>query len=272
VRLCTDYGLVIPTEDKTGVEPARETTGVNMSDFIVPGVFAGTVVAATATVRSRNPDGIEDKPVESPKVGHLVDETVLHKKPDASPVTKAVDESTAHRSAGEELITEPTPQASPSSVYGEIIPEAKVPKILLDNKSTQGATPMVVVSSPVAPEDDSQTARTAEIVQPTPAGEIFTSPVWNQSVSPFLQYSLENSPEGIRQRKGLAPASTHERPASSGSDIVSARANRNIMNHFWQVFFFGWIGPMGRFFTSIFGKKKEKNAAAAAANAGASPS
>jgi len=180
----------------------------------------------------------------------------LHKKPDASPVTKAVDESTAHRSAGAELITEPAPQASPSSVHGEIIPEADVPKILLDTKSTQGVTPTVVVSSPDAPEDDGQSARTVEIVQPTPA---------------------ENSPEGIRQRKGLAAPSTHERPASSGSDIVSARGNRNIMHNFWQVFFFNWIGGVGRFFSGFFGRKKEKNtakaaAAAAAANAGATRS
>ena len=272
---CTDYGIVTPTKDKTAVEPARETTGVDLGDLIVPGTFAGTMVAAAATVLSRKPNGVEDKPVESPNVEHLVDETVSHKKPDASPVTKAVDESTAHRSAGEELITEPAPQAPPSSVHGEIIPEADVPKILLDTKATQGATPTVMVSSPVTPEDDGQSARTVEIVQPTPAGEIFTGPVWNQSVSPFLQYSLENSPEGIRQRKGLAAPSTHERPASSGSDIVSARGNHNIMRNFWQVFFFGWIGGMGRFFSGFFGRKKEKSAAkaaAAATNAGATPS
>ena len=271
--LCTDDGLATPAEDKTTPEPAKEESAVDVGDLTVPSAIAGTAIAAAASavVFSRKSDEPKNEAVESPKAEHLADETGLHKKPDASPVTKAVDESTAHRAAGEELITEPAPQASSSPIHGEIAPETEVPKLLPGSKTVQRATPTVVVS-PVAEEGAGQAARTIEIVQPTPAGEIFTSPVWNQSVSPFLQYSLENSPEGIRPRKGLGAPSTHERPASSGSDIVSARSHRNIMHNFWQVFFFNWFGGVGRYFAGVFGrKKKEKTAArAAAANAGAS--
>ncbi|KAA8895071.1 hypothetical protein FN846DRAFT_362438 [Sphaerosporella brunnea] len=236
-------------------------------DWIAPAAIAGAAaaIAGAAAVAVHKSSDSEDTPSPAPKTAELVDETATHKKPDGSKVTEAVDESTAHKAVGEELITEPAPQ--PASSIGEIVAEVEAPKVLAESQASEGAAPTVVVSPPVAEEDSKQQGRTVEIVQPSPAGEIFANSVWNQSVSPFLQYSLENSPEGIRKRQNAqlgTPPQDQPRPTSSGSDIVSARTHRNIMHNFWQLFFFGWLGGVGRFFSGVFSKKKKDRAAARA--------
>lgn len=188
-------------------------------------------------------------------------ETNAHQTPDGNKVTEMVDESTAHRKPGEEIITEPAPQDAPSSVNGKVVPEARVPEVLAETQVGKEAAPTVVVSGPPAAEGSSDAAasRTVEIVMPTPAGEIFSHSVWNQSVSPLLQYSLEASPEGIRKRKVAGESTPQNRPTSSGSDIVSARAPRNIMHTFWRAFFFGWLGRVGHFFGGMFNRKKKRS-------------
>jgi hypothetical protein len=174
-------------------------------------------------------------------------------------VTKMVDESTANKGFAEEIITEPALQTAHQDVGVKVVSEEEVAEIAeaSEARAGDGSPPTVVVSSPGA-DAGKQPGRTVEIVQPTPTGEIFSHPVWNQSVSPFLQYSLESSPEGIRKRKDTSPGQ-ERRPTSSGSDIISTR-NRNIMATFWHVFFFGWLGGVGRFLSGIFSSKKKKSA------------
>lgn len=199
----------------------------------------------------------QSKPLEDKAV--LADEITTHHTPDGAKVTEMVDESTAHRKPGEEIITEPAPQDAPSPVSGKIVPETKAPEVLAEAHVGEEAAPTVVVSGPAAEGSDSAAGRTVEIVKPTPAGEIFSHSVWNESVSPFLQYSLEASPEGIRKRKVAGESAPQNRPTSSGSDIVSARAPRNIMHTFWRAFFFGWLGRVGHFFGGMFSRKQKRN-------------
>jgi hypothetical protein len=232
----------------------KPTEESDKNDLIAPAAIAGAAALAGATVLAVHKS-------DEPKTAELVDETTLHKKVDDAKVTEAVDESTAHKTAGEEVITEPAPQSAPSPVHGEVVPEAEVLKVLEESHASEASVPTVVVS-PSATEQGA-----AEIVQPTPAaaaGEIFANSVWNHSVSPFLQYSLENTAEGIRKRHLATPQvdPQQQRPGSSGSDIVSARTHRNIMHNFWQLFFFGWLGGVGRFFGGIFSKKRKDRAAA----------
>jgi hypothetical protein len=243
--------LAAPVDDK----PTEES---DKNDWIAPAAIAGAAALAGATVLAVHKSSDSDEP----KTAELVDETTLHKKVDDAKLTKAVDESTAHKTAGEELITEPAPQSAPSPVHGEVVPEAEVPKVLEASHASEAAVPTVVVS----PSATEQGSGAAKIVQPTPvaaAGEIFANSVWNHSVSPFLQYSLENTAEGIRKRHLATPQvdPQQQRPGSSGSDMVSTRTHRNLMHNFWQLFFFGWLGGVGRFFGGMFSKKRKDRAA-----------
>jgi hypothetical protein len=173
-----------------------------------------------------------------------------------------VDESTAHKKPDEEMITEPAPQTAPSPVHSKTVPESEAPTPQDKSKAPESGAPDIVVSSE---QQDGQEAPTVEVVKPTPesgatneAGEqLFAHSVWNQSVSPLLQYSLENTPEGIRQRRR---EQSQGRPTSRGSDTVSKR-NRNIMNTFLHVFLFGWLGGVGRFFGGMFAGSKKRNEA-----------
>jgi hypothetical protein len=240
---------------------SRQDSEETSEGFDKTGLFAGAATVAVAAgaaavaVASRSGD---DKKTDAA----LKDESVVHHAPHGSKVTEAVDESTVHRKAGEELITEPAPQAASSAIHGDIVPESEVPKIIEESKTSDAAAPIVIASPPADEASSSSAAtRTVEVVKPNPSGELFAHSVWNQSVSPLLQYSLENTSEGIRQRKAAGTSTPQNRPTSSGSDIVSARTHRNIMQTFWQVFFFGWLGGVGRFFGSIFQKKKKNGAA-----------
>lgn len=152
-------------------------------------------------------------------------------------VTKLVDESTVNKDFAEEIITEPTPQTAHQDVGAKVVSveEAAEAAEASEGRAGDGSPPTVVVSSPVT-DAGKQPSRTVEIVQPTPT---------------------ESSPEGIRKRKDTSPG--RERPTSSGSDIISTR-NRNIMATFWHVFFFGWLGGVGRFLSGIFSSKKKKSA------------
>lgn len=254
--------LPAATEDDSSSDILKISTGIAGAAAIA----AGAAIAATATKDS--------EPEFNPELKHT--ETLapqIHDEDISQKVTETVDESTAHRKADEEIITEPAPQKSSTSVHGSIVAEEEVPKILAENDVAADPAPTVIVSSPVVEDVAAASGRTVEIIQPTPAGEIFANSVWNHSVSPFLHFSLETSSEGVRQRnvpEGAKGSSQQQqpRPASSGSDIVSTRAHRNIMNTFWQVFFFGWLGGVGRFFGGMFGKRrKEKKANKAAADA-----
>lgn len=191
------------------------------------------------------------------------------------PLTISIDESTSHRSEDSELITEPAPQpsSSPVAVHGEIVPEAFAP-----HSTPKDQPPTVVVSDEDPAEQD---VRTVEVVEPTPAtgdatqqgeNQIFSHDVWNQSVSPLLQLSMETGSDGnLRQRKNadvnnVGSQGEISRPGTSGSDVVSQRRQRNLMATFWSVFMFSWLGGVGRFFTGIFGKKKGKKPAANGSN------
>lgn len=228
------------------------------TDFIVPAAVLAAGAAGAAVVVVGHVTHSETPVTAKSEGAALIDETGTHSTLDRTKVTEFVDESTAHRKSDEEMITEPAPQTMPSPIHGEIVTEAEVPKLVEFNVSEEA--PTVIVSSPTE-EPIGQPGRTVEIVKPTPPGEIFSHSVWNESVSPLLQYSLENLPEGIRKRRAPGDSSPQHRPTSSGSDIVSARTHRNIMHTFWQVFFFGWLGGVGRFFGGMFNRKKRGGAA-----------
>jgi len=186
--------------------------------------------------------------------------------PDDSALSQSAGKSGSDE--GDEVILEPAPQNAPSSVHGLVAPEEHVLKALKDAEASE--TPAIVVSAPPNPATGSGTA---EVIQPSSSevafnevsankaresGEIFAHPVWNQSVSPLLQYSLENTPEGVRRRRAPGAGGEVSRPTSSGADTVSTRHHRNIMNGFWHVVLFGWLGGFGRFFGGIFSKSKSR--------------
>ena len=199
---------------------------------------------------------------------------VLDKAPLQASAIDIPDDSAVSQSAGKsgsdegEVILEPAPQNAPSSVHGLVAPEEQVLKTLKDAGASE--TPAIVVSAPPNPATGSGTA---EVIQPSSSevafnevsankaresGEIFAHPVWNQSVSPLLQYSLENTPEGVRKRRAPGAGGEVSRPTSSGADTVSTRHHRNIMNGFWHVVLFGWLRGFGRFFGGIFSKSKSR--------------
>ncbi|PUU73272.1 hypothetical protein B9Z19DRAFT_1135507 [Tuber borchii] len=186
--------------------------------------------------------------------------------PDDSAVSQSAGKSGSDE--GDEVILEPAPQSAQSPVHGLVAPEEHVLKALKDAEASE--TPAIVVSAPPNPATGSGTA---EVIQPSSSevafdevsankaresGEIFAHPVWNQSVSPLLQYSLENTPEGVRKRRAPGAGGEVSRPTSSGADTVSTRHHRNIMNGFWHVVLFGWLRGFGRFFGGIFSKSKSK--------------
>ena len=186
--------------------------------------------------------------------------------PDDLAVSQSAGKSGSNE--GDEVILEPAPQNAPSSVHGLVAPEEQVLKALKHTEASE--TPAIVVSAPPNPATGSGTA---EVIQPSSSevafnevsankaresGEIFAHPVWNQSVSPLLQYSLENTPEGVRKRRAHGAGGEVSRPTSSGADTVSTRHHRNIMDGFWNVVLFGWLRGFGRFFGGIFSKSKSR--------------
>ena len=152
-------------------------------------------------------------------------------------------------------------QNSPSPAYGVAVLEADVPEIT--KAADASKAPAIVISSPPgSPAKGDVTEPTPEVMfdegsanRARESGEIFAHPVWNESVGPLLQYTLENTPEGVRKRK--IPGGEASRPTSSGTDTVSTRHHRNVMNTFWHVLFFGWLGGFGRFFGGMFSKSKK---------------
>lgn len=225
--------------------------------YSLSGPVGGSLVADNAGV---------DSEVGTPKQGIIRHDTLEEPPksvdgvdPATQKVTELIDESTSHRKPGEEVITEPAPQPSEASLHGVTVPESEAPV-----SSTPDTPPTVVVSSPSAenPGDAAQD-RTVEIVEPSPPeqGEIYSHSVWNQSVSPLLQLSLEQQPEGgVRRRKPQEGADDAKRPGTAGSDVVSAKHHRNFLATFWNVFIFSWLGGAGRFFTGLFGKRGPKPA------------
>lgn len=183
----------------------------------------------------------------------------------------------------EEVIIEPAPQAGSGPVHGIIIPESSVKQAVKD-ADTPVAPAIVISSPPTSPTVEThQDAddRTVELIKPTPgvsidtptastsereAGEIFSHPVWNQSISPFLHYSLENTPEGVRQR--LAESNARSRPGSSGNDTLSTKHQRNVMQAFWNMMLFGWLGSLGGLFG--FGRQKKQKSSKATTKAATS--
>lgn len=227
------------------------------SDAAIPVLAAiGTAGAAAAAYAVHSS---KDSPKTESKEDHLGD-----RKPEpeavSQKVTEYVDESTAQKKPEEELITEPAPQRADTGLHGKTVAADEVPEVTKEAAAHPEAAPTVIVSSPTGEDTSAEPA--VEIVKPTPQeGEIFSNSVWNHSVSPFLQYSIENSPEGIRQRRSPADLNpSQDRPHSAGSDVVSSKRHRNIMNTFWSMFLFGWLGGVGRFFGGVFGKKGSRGA------------
>lgn len=184
-----------------------------------------------------------------------------------------VKDSTSSKQVNEEYIIEPAPQTTPSLVHGKPIPAADVKQVVEDANTTEA--PAIVVSSPPASPivgtSKEADGRTAEVIEPTPdvdfggstqkadereSGEIFSHPVWNQSITPFLHYSLENTADGVRNRL-LVGSMPNSRPVSSGNDTVSTKHQKNLMRAFWNFFLLGWLGGFGRILGGLFGKSKK---------------
>lgn len=153
--------------------------------------------------------------------------------PSDQTVAEIVDEST-NKAVGKEMLADPATQSASSAIHGVSAPGV-IPKVLKQPVASGGSAPTVVVSPPDVDPNDNATNPTVETIEPTPS---------------------EPTSGGIKKRNTSNPS--QDRPASSGSDIVSTRRhNRNIMNTFWHIFFFGWLGGVGRFFGGIFGSKRK---------------
>lgn len=177
-----------------------------------------------------------------------------------------VGEPTVSMQVNEEFIMELAPQTSPLLVHGVVIPEADVKQIVEDANTVEA--PVIVVSSPPASPivgtSEEAEERIVEVIGTTPgawtqqeaereSGEIFSHPVWNQSITPFLHFSLENT---VKKRM-LGGSMAGSRPVSSGNDTVSTKHQKNMMRAFWNVIFFGWLGGFGRILSGMFGKSKK---------------
>lgn len=273
-----------PTDPKIGGgSPAIDTSAKSIPSTVQEQVLPVEVSFTTPAI----PKELSESPVVSKteiEPAHPVDRSTEEIKPagtaslDKTPLQASAidipDDLVVGRSVGnsgsdkgDEVILEPTLQNAPSSVHGLVAPE-EVPKALKDTEASE--TPAIVVSAPPNPATGSGTA---EVIQPSSSevafneasankaresGEIFAHPVWNQSVSPLLQYSLENTPEGVRKRRATGAGGEVSRPTSSGADTVSTRHHRNIMDGFWHVVLFGWLRGFGRFFGGIFSKSKSR--------------
>lgn len=207
---------------------------------------------------------------------------IAHPSSDKQSSSEAVDNKTHTKSAEDaeepkvskqvdELIIEPAPQTASSPVHGIVIPEGEA-KQVVEDANTSDAPAIVVSAPPTSPTvgtSQEVEERTVEVIEPTPevegsavktvereSGEIFSHPVWNQSITPFLHYSLENTPEGVRRRR-LVGAMPGSRPVSSGNDTVSTKNQKHVMRAFWNVLFLGWLGGFGRLLGGMFGKSKK---------------
>ncbi|PWW77871.1 hypothetical protein C7212DRAFT_350823 [Tuber magnatum] len=165
--------------------------------------------------------------------------------PGESAVSQPVGKSVSDK--GDEAIAEPVPQNVPSPVHGVAAPEEHIPKVLQDMESSE--TPAIVVSAPPNPATGSSAA---EVIQPSSLEIAFDEASANKA------RESENTPEGVRRRRTPGPGGQVSRPTSSGTDTVSTRHHRNIMNGFWHVVLFGWLGGFGRFFGGIFSKSKSR--------------
>jgi len=254
----------IPSTAQEQVLPVE----VSFTTPAIPKELSESPVVSKTDIEPAHPVDRSTEEIEPASTG-VLDKTPLQASaidiPDDSVVSQSVGKSGSDK--GDEVIPEPALQNAPSSAQGLVAPE-EVPKALKDTEASE--TPAIVVSAPPNPATGSGTA---EVIQPSSSevafneasankaresGEIFAHPVWNQSVSPLLQYSLENTPEGVRKRRAPGTGGEVSRPTSSGADTVSTRHHRNIMDGFWHVVLFGWLGGFGRFFGGIFSKSKSK--------------
>lgn len=194
--------------------------------------------------------------------------TAVDNKTRSKSIGEDFEEPMVSKQVNEESIMEPAPQTAPSPVHGIVVPEADVKQALEDANTTEA--PAIVVSSPPTLPivgTSREAERTAEVIEPTPggstqrgaereSGEIFSHPVWNQSITPFLHFSLENTASGLKKRP-LLGSMAGSRPVSSGNDTVSTKHQKNMMRAFWNVIFFGWLGGFGRILSGMFGKSKK---------------
>lgn len=263
-----------PTEEKAEEEPIPDQTKVEPSlvadrsagellesnpttSIITASVLGGAaVIGAAAAIVAHSSSG-------------KLSPTAVDNKTSSKSIGEDVEEPMVSEQVNEEFIMEPAPQTAPSPVHGIVIPEADVKQALEDANTAEA--PAIVVSSPPASPivgiSGEAEGRTAEVIEPTPggstqreaereSGEIFSHPVWNQSITPFLHFSLENTAGGLKKRP-LLGSMAGSRPVSSGNDTVSTKHQKNMMRAFWNVIFFGWLGGFGRILSGMFGKSKK---------------
>lgn len=222
--------------------------------IIAASVLGGAAVLGTAAIIAHSSSG------KSPSA-----DNETHSKS----TEEGLGEPAVSKQVNEELTVEPATQTAQSPVHGIVLPEADVKQDLEVANSAEA--PVIVVSSPPASPivgtSGGADERTAEVIEPTPgestqkgaereSGEIFSHPVWNQSITPFLHFSLENTAGGLKKRPFLGPMAD-SRPVSSGNDTVSTKHQKNMMRAFWNVIFFGWLGGFGRILSGMFGKSKK---------------
>lgn len=240
--------------DKSTEEVTAPVEPDSNASIVAASVLSGVATLSGSAAITAIPP--KDKPSSS--------EAIVYKASSRS--TEDIKEQAAAKQADEDFIMEPAPQTAPSPVHGITIPEADVKQAVAD-ADTSSAPAIFVSPPPVSPtvgNHQEGEERTVEVIEPTPegsgpkaveqeSGEIFSHPVWNQSITPFLHYSLENTPAGVRRRlDGSGPVS---RPVSSGNDTVSTRQHKNVMRAFWNVLFLNWFGGL---FNRMFGRKKSR--------------
>ncbi|KAG0127849.1 hypothetical protein HOY82DRAFT_624171 [Tuber indicum] len=163
--------------------------------------------------------------------------------PDESAFSLSVGRSVSGE--GDKVIAGPAPRNAPSPIHGVAAPEEHVPEVLKDTETSE--TPAIVVSAPPNPAAESSTA---EDIQASSSEVVFDEASANKA------RESENTPEGVRRRKAPGAGGEVSRPTSSGTDTVSTLRHKNIMNGFWHVVLFGWLGGFGRFFGGIFSKSR----------------
>lgn len=239
--------------DKSAGEITTQSDSDPTASIITASILGGAAVIGAAAIIAHSSDG---KPSPSTAV-----DNELHSKS----IGEDVKEPTVSTQVNEEFIMEPAPQIAPSLVHGVVVPEVDVKQALEDTNTVEA--PVIVVSSPPASPivgiSEEAEERTVEVIRTTPgawtqeaereSGEIFSHPVWNQSITPFLHFSLENT---VKQRM-LGASMAGSRPVSSGNDTVSTKHQKNMMRVFWNVIFFGWLGGFGRILSGMFGKSKK---------------
>lgn len=120
--------------------------------------------------------------------------------------------------------------------------------------------PAIVISEEDNVEDNgeggSKPRTVVEVITPTPEGNCISSQSEREkrSKQDTNEIVLLGPESELRQRRGGQLEAS--RPSTRGSDKLSTKQHKNLVQNFWHMVLVGWLGGFGRFFVSLFGRKK----------------